>query len=134
MPNGILDLALLNQYYSLQMKWNERSCVLVLQSVFELLCGFRMARPMWLNMTSDSTDAKARAELSKQLVQDLGYLLSTLDTKNTNLWVATQGWVETSTYYTTIKINFWAPVENKWSAQMTVLFFFFCGRQRIIWK
>ncbi|XP_046664895.1 folliculin-interacting protein 2 isoform X2 [Homalodisca vitripennis] len=74
------------------------------QSVYELVCGSRLDRPLWLTMTSDKTSSAIKSELANRLVSDLSHLLTTIDTKHTNFFISTLltavlthhlGWVPT---------------------------------------
>ncbi|KAG8307380.1 hypothetical protein J6590_023151 [Homalodisca vitripennis] len=58
-----------------------------LQSVYMLVCGSWLDRPLWMTMTSEVTGSVVRLELANRLVSNLSHVLTTIDTKDTNLWL-----------------------------------------------
>lgn len=74
------------------------------QSVYDIVCGARLCRPLWLTLTSHNTSTSVCTELANKLVQDIAHLLQNVDTKQTNFFVSTLltavlthhlGWVPT---------------------------------------
>ncbi|RZF35798.1 hypothetical protein LSTR_LSTR009214 [Laodelphax striatellus] len=75
------------------------------QAVHDLFCCMRIETPLWMSITSKSQhNTELRLDLLTKFIRDLGFLLQTLDTKNSNFFMSTLltavlthhlGWVST---------------------------------------